>query len=83
MEQQLINEVLCQMIPHLSNDQISLLKNVLEGALIKVGGNPEKAVELLTANDTRAFADVIPLTLEEIFIYEMGGVDYEVKDFLL
>lgn len=47
MEQQLINEVLCQMIPHLSNDQISLLKNVLEGALIKVGGNPEKADEQL------------------------------------
>lgn len=47
MEQQLINEVLCQMIPHLSNDQISLLKNVLEGALIKVGGSPEKADEQL------------------------------------
>ena len=47
MEQQLINEVLCQMIPHLSNEQISLLKNVLEGALIKVGGNPEKADEQL------------------------------------
>ena len=47
MEQQLINEVLCQMIPHLSNDQISLLKNVLEGALIKVGGNTEKADEQL------------------------------------
>ncbi len=26
--------------------------------------------------------DVIPLTLEEIFIYELGGVDYAVKDFL-
>lgn len=47
MEQQLINEVLCQMIPHLSNDQISLLKNVLEGALIKAGGNTEKADEQL------------------------------------
>lgn len=27
--------------------------------------------------------DVLPLTLEEIFIYEMGGVDYEVKDILV
>ena len=27
--------------------------------------------------------DVIPLTLEEIFIYEMGGAGYEVKDILL
>lgn len=43
MEQQLINEVLCQMIPHLSNDQIVLLKNVLEGAVLKVGGELEKA----------------------------------------
>ena len=47
-----------------------------------VRGNPDKAVELLTANETHVFADVIPLSLEEIFIYEMGGVDYEVKDIL-
>ncbi|NBI85128.1 ABC transporter ATP-binding protein [Lachnospiraceae bacterium] len=26
--------------------------------------------------------DILPLTLEEIFIYELGGVDYEVKDIL-
>ena len=29
------------------------------------------------------FLDVIPLTLEEIFIYELGGADHEVKDILL
>lgn len=28
------------------------------------------------------FIDVLPLTLEEIFIYEMGGADYAVKDIL-
>ena len=28
-------------------------------------------------------ADAVPLTLEEIFIYEMGGADYAVKDILL
>lgn len=28
-------------------------------------------------------ADAIPLTLEEIFIYELGGVDYAVKDIVL
>ena len=27
--------------------------------------------------------DLLPLTLEEIFIYELGGVDYEIKDILL
>lgn len=42
MEQQLINEVLCQMIPHLSNDQVSLLKNVLEVALLKSNVNQDK-----------------------------------------
>ena len=25
----------------------------------------------------------VPLTLEEIFIYELGGADYEVKDIVL
>ena len=29
------------------------------------------------------FLDVVPLSLEEIFIYELGGVDHEVKDILL
>lgn len=28
------------------------------------------------------FLDVLPLTLEEIFIYELGGVDYAVKEFI-
>lgn len=28
-------------------------------------------------------ADVIPLTLEEVFIYELGGLDYEIKDILI
>ena len=30
-----------------------------------------------------AYFDVLPLSLEEIFIYELGGVDYEVQDILL
>ena len=29
------------------------------------------------------FADALPLSLEEIFIYELGGKDYAVKDILL
>ena len=29
------------------------------------------------------FYDMIPLTLEEIFIYELGGADYAVKDIVL
>ena len=48
-----------------------------------VRGNPQEAAEAI-ANDEHQFAivDILPLTLEEIFIYEMGGVDYEVKDIL-
>ena len=30
-----------------------------------------------------AYFDVLPLSLEEIFIYELGGVNYEVKSILL
>lgn len=29
------------------------------------------------------FVDIVPLTLEEIFIYELGGVGYAVKDIVL
>ena len=47
-----------------------------------VNGDPKEAEKvLLTENPT--IVDVLPLTLEEIFIYELGGVDYEVKDMLL
>ena len=29
------------------------------------------------------FLEAVPLTLEEIFIYELGGADYAVKDVIL
>ena len=48
-----------------------------------VRGNPEEAVAHITKDAEKSIVDVLPLSLEEIFIYEMGGVDYEVKDFLL
>ena len=48
-----------------------------------VRGNPDEAVAYLTTDKEKTIVDVLPLSLEEIFIYEMGGVDYEVKDFLL
>ena len=43
------------------------------------------AVEIATKaeNSKPAYFDVLPLSLEEIFIYELGGVDYAVKDILL
>lgn len=46
-----------------------------------VKGNPKAAAEALAAGNP-TIVDILPLTLEEIFIYEMGGADYEVKDIL-
>ena len=46
-----------------------------------VKGNPREAETALAAGNP-TIVDVLPLTLEEIFIYEMGGADYEVKDIL-
>lgn len=46
-----------------------------------VKGNPEDAKKVLKAANPMLI-DVLPLTLEEIFIYEMGGVNYEIKDIL-
>lgn len=46
-----------------------------------VKGDPKEAEEYLNQSDPTV-VDVLPLTLEEIFIYEMGGVDYEIKDIL-
>ena len=46
-------------------------------------GNPNEVARAITKdNDNNVIVDILPLTLEEIFIYEMGGVDYEVKDIL-
>lgn len=48
-----------------------------------VKGNPrEVAAVIQTEGDHLAIVDILPLTLEEIFIYEMGGLGYEVKDIL-
>jgi ABC-2 type transport system ATP-binding protein len=48
-----------------------------------VKGNPKEAAEaIMTDKEHVGIVDILPLTLEEIFIYEMGGADYEVKDIL-
>ena len=46
-----------------------------------VKGDPKEAESALLSSSP-AIVDVLPLSLEEIFIYEMGGADYEVKDIL-
>ena len=49
--------------------------------LIIRGENEEITNKLAAAQPL--FMDVVPLSLEEIFIYELGGEHYEVKDIIL
>ena len=44
--------------------------------------NAEEATERLSAYNP-LLVDAVPLTLEEIFVYELGGADYAVKDIVL
>jgi ABC-2 type transport system ATP-binding protein len=44
--------------------------------------NAQEATERLTGYHPM-LVDAVPLTLEEIFIYELGGADYAVKDIVL
>ena len=44
--------------------------------------NAEEATARMAAYDPMLI-DAVPLTLEEIFIYELGGADYAVKDIVL
>lgn len=64
-------------------DQFDILhmSNMGRVYTIIVRGNPlEAKKELEKLNPI--LIDVLPLTLEEIFIYEMGGADYAIKDIL-
>jgi ABC-2 type transport system ATP-binding protein len=47
-----------------------------------IRGNSQNAQEQIAALNP-LLMDAVPLTLEEIFIYELGGADYAVKDILL
>jgi len=47
-----------------------------------VRGSAEEVTEKARAAEP-AYFDVLPLSLEEIFIYELGGVNYEVKNIVL
>lgn len=61
--------------------QVMHMSNTGRVYTLIVKGNPEYAkAELEKFNPL--FIDILPLTLEEIFIYEMGGTGYAVKDIL-
>ena len=65
-------------------DTLEVLHETVSGRLktLVVRGTPEEVSQKLTAAAPDYF-DVLPLSLEEIFIYELGGVNYEVKNILL
>lgn len=78
-------QVACQTgMPKLPNEfEVLHMSNTGRVYTMIVKGNPKLAVEAIqTENNSVAIVDALPLTLEEIFIYEMEGNDYEVKDIL-
>ena len=65
-------------------DGLEVLHESTSGRLrtLVVRGNAQQIEETVRAIDPVYF-DVLPLSLEEIFIYELGGVNYEVKNIVL
>lgn len=65
-------------------DGLNIIHTTMTGRLrtIIVRGNPQQVLGRLQEAQP-LFMDALPLTLEEIFIYELGGADYAVKDIVL
>ena len=65
-------------------DGLEILHKSVTGRLYQliVRGTAEEVTNVLSAAQP-FFIDVLPLTLEEIFIYELGGADSEIKDIIL
>ena len=63
---------------------LTVLHESISGRLktLVVRGSAEE-VSAKAAAVSPAYFDVLPLSLEEIFIYELGGVNYEVKNIVL
>ena len=63
---------------------LNILHESASGRLktLVVRGTAQEVTEKIQAANPVYF-DVLPLSLEEIFIYELGGVNYEVKNIIL
>ena len=65
-------------------ENLEILHESASGRLktLVVRGNPEEiAAKVKTV--APVYFDILPLSLEEIFIYELGGVDYAVKNIVV
>ena len=77
------NTVKLQIVGDLPAD-LEILHESTNGRLrtVVVRGSAEDVQARVTQTNP-VFFDILPLSLEELFIYELGGADYEVKDIVL
>ena len=77
------NTVKLQLVGQVPQD-LEILHETHSGRLSTyiVRGTAQEVINKVTLLNP-AYFDVLPLSLEEIFIYELGGVNYEVKNILL
>ncbi len=77
------NTVKVQMVGQVP-DSLEVLHRSDSGRLttLVVRSTMEQANEILAACNP-VYYDILPLSLEEIFIYELGGADYEIKEIIL
>ena len=77
------NTVKLQLVGQVPED-LDVLHETHSGRLSTyiVRGTAQEVIDQVTLLNP-AYFDVLPLSLEEIFIYELGGVNYEVKNILL
>ncbi|SNS24142.1 ABC-2 type transport system ATP-binding protein [Anaerovirgula multivorans] len=71
-------------IPEDFLEELDILHRSQSGSvlLLIVKGNKEKLLSMLQKINP-VILDVLPLTLEEIFIYELGGMGYDIQNVLI